>query len=151
MYVLGSVTGTYPAGPPTAGAGPEPNWCCQCRTGSCPVLAHCVVLSGYTCTKTNPFQSYCISWDQPFTITTHPGLWTMAWCLTGTRPLSISHEWVMMSLYIYTPWNWLYVWYWNDSICDLYECHMQGYITVWFDAGLRFLQGVSNGAAAVLH
>ena len=67
----------------------------------------------------------------------------MTWCLTGTRPLSISYDDL-----IYNPWN---VWHWNGSICNLYECHMQAYITGWHNAWLQCLQCVSNGVAAALH
>ena len=37
------------------------------------------------------------------------------------------------------------------AIGMIYEWHMQAYIYWWLDAGLRYLQCISNGNAAVLH
>ena len=45
-----------------------------------------------------------------------------------------------------------------DHMCEIdvrigviHQCHMQTYISRWLDAGLRYLQCISNGNASVLH
>ena len=89
----------------------------------------------------------CISMEMLWSCT-KPSIysaWAVAWCLTGTRMISIS----IITLYIH---------YEISYMCDIemavrvpYGCHMQVYISGGFDAGLRYLQCVSDVDAAVLH
>ena len=77
-------------------------------------------------------------------LTHRHGVWTVAGCLTGTGPLSIYDD-LMYTLEI----NHLSGT--EMAIGIIYEWHMQAYISWRLDAGLRYLQCISNGNASVLH
>ena len=70
--------------------------------------------------------------------------WTMALCLTGTRPVSIS------KLTLCIPMKLGYVLHGNTSMCDIWVLY-QDYIPGWIDVRLRNLQYFSSGDAAAFH
>ena len=50
--------------------------------------------------------------------------------------------------YVY-PWNYQYMRGIDMIIGVIHQCHMQAYISKWLDAGLQYLQCISNGNASV--
>ena len=73
------------------------------------------------------------------------------WCMdSGHVP-----DWHRATVYVYD--DLMYTHEFNHlsgidmAIGIIYEWHMQGYISWWLGAGLRYLQCISNGNASVLH
>ena len=73
------------------------------------------------------------------------------WCMDSGRML----DWHRATVYAYD--DLMYTHEINHlsgidmAIGIIYEWHVQAYISWWLDAGLRYLQCISNGIASVLH